>query len=620
MSRKPADVASKERNEYIPSFIAKKPFYIDDESTANDYLEHQRLQKQATDQSKWYDRGKRAGPAATKYRKGACENCGAMTHKSKECLSRPRKLGAKWTGKDIQADEVVQNVELGWDAKRDRWNGYDPSEYRQVIEEYEELEKLKRNTKPGAQDGKKIMDGELDDEEAAIEEARYAEESDMGRQQSTATRNLRIREDTAKYLLNLDLDSAKYDPKTRRMVDMGAQDDQAAALVAEENFVRASGDAAEFERAQRYAWESQERGDKKIHLQANPTSGEILRKKEQAETEAKRQAQRKALLEKYGGEEYLKPTPLRETMVIENERFVEYDESGAIKGAPKNAVKSKYPEDVLVNNHTTVFGSWWHDFQWGYACCFSTVKNSYCTGEDGKKAFEEAEMRSMGLLPGPETSDQTSPPAKGETNDIHEAEDLSDSSQRKADTETNTRKRTMMEMKSGVSEEELESYKRSRLAADDPMASFIDLSATFDTPSDDDNDNQPFNGIASSLIQDEYVHIRHYTERRWPFSSKDSSRLTTTTAKGTSSFGKRHNKSHTLCRRCGRRSFHIQKSTCANCGYPSAKVRKYNWSEKAKRRKTTGTGRMSHLKDVHRRFKNGFQVGTPKGARGPEIH
>ncbi|EAL92892.1 60S ribosomal eL37 domain-containing protein [Aspergillus fumigatus Af293] len=124
----------------------------------------------------------------------------------------------------------------------------------------------------------------------------------------------------------------------------------------------------------------------------------------------------------------------------------------------------------------------------------------------------------------------------------------------------------------------------------------------------------------NSLIQDEYVHIRHYTERRWPFSSKDSSRLTTTTAKGTSSFGKRHNKSHTLCRRCGRRSFHIQKSTCANCGYPSAKVRKYNWSEKAKRRKTTGTGRMSHLKDVHRRFKNGFQVGTPKGARGPEIH
>ncbi|KPI38717.1 60S ribosomal protein L37 [Cyphellophora attinorum] len=87
--------------------------------------------------------------------------------------------------------------------------------------------------------------------------------------------------------------------------------------------------------------------------------------------------------------------------------------------------------------------------------------------------------------------------------------------------------------------------------------------------------------------------------------------------KGTSSFGKRHNKSHTLCRRCGRRSWHIQKSTCANCGYPAAKVRKYEWSEKAKRRKTTGTGRMRYLKGVSRKFANGFQTGAPKGARGP---
>lgn len=43
--------------------------------------------------------------------------------------------------------------------------------------------------------------------------------------------------------------------------------------------------------------------------------------------------------------------------------------------------------------------------------------------------------------------------------------------------------------------------------------------------------------------------------------------------KGTSSFGKRHNKTHTLCRRCGRSSYHIQKSQCAQCGYPAAKTR-----------------------------------------------
>ncbi|KAI8910880.1 60S ribosomal protein L37 [Gorgonomyces haynaldii] len=80
--------------------------------------------------------------------------------------------------------------------------------------------------------------------------------------------------------------------------------------------------------------------------------------------------------------------------------------------------------------------------------------------------------------------------------------------------------------------------------------------------------------------------------------------------KGTQAFGKRHTKSHSLCRRCGSRSFHNQKKTCAQCGYPSPKTRRYEWSEKGKRRKTTGTGRMRHLKSLPRRFKNGFREGT----------
>jgi len=73
--------------------------------------------------------------------------------------------------------------------------------------------------------------------------------------------------------------------------------------------------------------------------------------------------------------------------------------------------------------------------------------------------------------------------------------------------------------------------------------------------------------------------------------------------KGTSSFGKRIQKTHTACRRCGRISFHRQKKVCGGCGYGggSAKVRKYNWSEKAIRRKTTGTGRTSHLRKVYTR-------------------
>ena len=46
--------------------------------------------------------------------------------------------------------------------------------------------------------------------------------------------------------------------------------------------------------------------------------------------------------------------------------------------------------------------------------------------------------------------------------------------------------------------------------------------------------------------------------------------------RGTPSFGKRHQKTHTLCRRCGRMSYHKQKGTCSACGYPAARLRKCN--------------------------------------------
>mmetsp|Transcript_20879 Transcript_20879/g.37919 ORF Transcript_20879/g.37919 Transcript_20879/m.37919 type:complete len:92 (-) Transcript_20879:131-406(-) len=79
--------------------------------------------------------------------------------------------------------------------------------------------------------------------------------------------------------------------------------------------------------------------------------------------------------------------------------------------------------------------------------------------------------------------------------------------------------------------------------------------------------------------------------------------------KGTYSMGKRHTKTHTSCVRCGRVTFHIQDSLCSSCGYPHKKMRRFNWSAKAKRRRTQGTGRMSYLKSIPRRFKNGFQEG-----------
>ncbi|KAF3007014.1 mRNA splicing protein [Neopestalotiopsis sp. 37M] len=444
-----AGAASKEENVYIPSFISKRPFYAGEgDDSSNDYLEHQRLTQQKKDDiasAKWYDRGRKAGPAATKYRKGACENCGAMTHKAKDCLQRPRAKGAKYTGKDIQADEVIQDVQMGWDAKRDRWNGYDSREYKHVVERYNQMEDL-RNQLSGA----KKEDGEEDGHDGE----KYADEMDMGKHQSTATRQLRIREDTAKYLLNLDLESAKYDPKTRTMVDAGATADKAAELYAEEGFLRASGDAAEFEKATKYAWEKQEKsGDTSQHLQANPTAGEFYRKKEQEDAEKKKAERIKALQEKYGGNQHAMPAALRDIAVTESEAFVEYDEAGLIKGAPRAVAKSKYAEDVFVNNHTSVWGSWWSNFKWGYACCHSFIKNSYCTGEEGKHAWKEAEKQRTGANLVVDAEEASRAPPVPDTEPVRPA----------------IKKRTAEEMM----EEELEEYRRKRTAADDPMAKML---------------------------------------------------------------------------------------------------------------------------------------------------
>ena len=61
-----------------------------------------------------------------------------------------------------------------------------------------------------------------DSDGSDTDEEKYADQADMAGTKfdpktRTTVRNLRIREDTAKYLYNLDANSAFYDPKTRSM-------------------------------------------------------------------------------------------------------------------------------------------------------------------------------------------------------------------------------------------------------------------------------------------------------------------------------------------------------------------------------------------------------------------
>ncbi|KAF9970424.1 mRNA splicing protein, partial [Modicella reniformis] len=383
--------------------------YINDGHTS---LKHQRAPKGEIDYTdEWYQRGQRAGPAATKYRKGACENCGAATHKTKDCVERPRKKGARWSGKDIKEDETVQNVEMTFDAKRDRWNGYDTTEHKKIYEEYEKVEEARRKLKESELDKQDAQAaamaskmesnanefGDTDDDDD--DEEKYADKSDMPGQKvnaktRTTIRNLRIREDRAKYLYNLDPNSAHYDPKTRSMRENPLKEHDPNSLVyAGDNFQRYSGSTTDMAKVQLFAWQAADKGSD-VHLQANPTQTEILHKQFKEKKAQQQDTNKDSILSKYGGEEYL-DAPARELLLAQSENYVEYSRAGRVlKGQELAKAKSKYQEDVYINNHTSVWGSFWDDGKWGYKCCRSFMKMSYCTG----KAGIEAQEASAGIL------------------------------------------------------------------------------------------------------------------------------------------------------------------------------------------------------------------------------
>ncbi|KAK1402897.1 Pre-mRNA-splicing factor SLU7 [Heracleum sosnowskyi] len=402
-------------NPHIPSFMSSAPWYIKDNAEIPS-LEHQKKWKTEPNYTKtWYDRGKKIHQA-DKYRPGACQNCGAMTHNAKACVERPRKLGAIWTNKNIAPDEKIECIELDYVGKRDRWNGYDAALYAvHVVERYEaqdearkkilkdqQLKKLEERRKNNQDGGGGVGDDEEIEDDLRVDEAKVDEsrQMDFGKVEkrvrttgggSTGTvRNLRIREDTAKYLLNLDVNSAHYDPKTRSMREDPVPDmDPNDKFYAGDNQQRVSGQALEFKQANIYAWEASEKGNN-VHLQAAPSQAELLYKNLKANKEKLKAKVEDTIMEKYGNAATVNQLP-KELLLGQSEKQVEYDRAGRIvKGEEIAIPKSKYEEDVYLNNHTTVWGSWRNNHRWGYKCCKQLIQNSYCTGASGIEAANAA--------------------------------------------------------------------------------------------------------------------------------------------------------------------------------------------------------------------------------------
>lgn len=468
-------------NPHIPQYISERPWYLLDSRPG---LKHQRMSHFAdkdapADLTTWYQRGvvKDEPDKPKVFRKGACENCGAMTHKVKDCVERPRKIGAKHSNKDIKGDELIQTINLDFDGKRDRWNGYNPAEYKRVIDAHERAEaertkqkakeldlayqrkkeakaermlkrkqekkEAKQKLREQAKAARKASGESGSDEDASDSSDTDASDTDTdaggsdsedefkdsGRvvqtrkarekftTNQTTARDLRIREDTAKYLRNLNVHSAHYDPKTRSMRENPTPNvDPSQLLYAGDNFIRKSGDVLEVQRLQSFVWEANDRGNEEIHAIANPSQAELLHQQYKAKKQELLSTKKNAVLEKYGGTEHL-DAPDRSLLMAESEAYVEFDETGeVIKGLEKAIPKTKYIEDVYEANHKSVWGSYWKDGKWGYACCHQVLRAAYCTGDTAKQIAPLGAPRAPPALTASSSSSapsaQSAPPAQ----------------------------------------------------------------------------------------------------------------------------------------------------------------------------------------------------------------
>eukprot|EP01116_Phalansterium_solitarium_P012981 TRINITY_DN2977_c0_g3_i1.p1 TRINITY_DN2977_c0_g3~~TRINITY_DN2977_c0_g3_i1.p1 ORF type:complete len:541 (+),score=181.76 TRINITY_DN2977_c0_g3_i1:146-1768(+) len=507
------DEDGKDINPHIPQYISEAPWYLNRKGPG---LKHQKVFKQQPIFDKdWYQRGVK-GPAATKFRKGACTNCGAMTHAAKLCVERPRKVGARWTGQDIKPDEAIQDLLLDYDGKRDRWNGYDPAEHRKVMDQFEKIEEERRRkkkeeldkfmTEPDAAhdkfphdkeakskepadslvDNKSDSDSEFgSDNEDEDDEFKDNTEAAVGVKRDartrTTVRNLRIREDVAKYLLNLNPDSAHYDPKSGAMRENPTPGNP-NALFQGENFVRASGDVKKFYEAQTFAFTSSDSG-LPVHLQSMPSAAELIFKSTTETTQTATKKSQEEILAKYGGKEHLNAD--KSLLLAQSEEYVEYARDGRqIKGSSQSRIaRSKYEEDVLILNHTKIWGSYWEDGQWGYGCCCQFIKQSYCTGKAGVDARKEIQQAMLARaneksLVEQHAADGKKQPKKKETEQEKQArfqKALKDEDSRAKGVEKDERKRSYNSFKdtTEVTDEQMEAYRLKRVHADDPMAAYL---------------------------------------------------------------------------------------------------------------------------------------------------
>eukprot|EP00606_Chrysophyceae_sp_TOSAG23-5_P000261 GSChrysophyteH2.ASY1.ANO1.712.1 assembled CDS len=447
-------------NPHNPDFITKVPWYLGEKDGPT--LQHQNQQiktdkatheltlteidalyAQKTSKQKAL-KAKASQERVVTYRKGACKNCGAMTHKERDCVERPRsKKKSAWkTGLNIAADEaslaLEQHGKVSFEGKRDAWQGYDPEEYKQTIKKFNRVEaQRRRKDRERVRAERRLASGtgtgNAEDTDSSMGSESSEDEGDEGADGNrkllagtnaewkagdmmVTARNLRIREDRPKYLLNLDMNSAHYDPKARSMranPNPHLADDE--TNFAGDNFAKHSGDAVALAAQQVLCWEMQAKGAQVDGI-SNPSQMELVAREFKEKKATLDAAKKQAISDKYGnaaantasstsandgkagGKSAISDKRLR---LGQSEAYQEYSRDGppssAAAEAPVSKGKSKYAEDVYEHNHTEVWGSYYNrrSDEWGYNCCWQCLRSSFCTGNAGKMAIRASQT--MGL-------------------------------------------------------------------------------------------------------------------------------------------------------------------------------------------------------------------------------
>jgi pre-mRNA-processing factor SLU7 len=193
--KKTSEEKNNEHNTNVPYFIAAEPWYLVDKKNKDE----EKMKKKEKKSEKEWSRNQiiDIGPS-TKYRKGSCENCGA-NHKTKDCVERPRKKGAKYTGEDIASDRIVKNVALSFEGKRDRWNGYDGYEHEKAIKEHEELEEIRKRKRKEKKIFEKTEKKDKNSEDLDIDDLTDSDEEDG--EEETKIINIPMEQQLVRYLM-----------------------------------------------------------------------------------------------------------------------------------------------------------------------------------------------------------------------------------------------------------------------------------------------------------------------------------------------------------------------------------------------------------------------------------